>query len=40
MLGEYCVTSDIKLLTGKGEDAEGIDSKLMQCRGALLVVVF
>jgi phage/plasmid-associated DNA primase len=38
MLKDYCVTPDIKLLTGKSGDAEGTDSKLMQCRGALVAV--
>jgi len=38
MLGRYCVTPDIKLLTKKGGQAEGADSKLMQCRGALVAV--
>ena len=32
MLGEYCVTPDIKILTCNARSAEGADSKLMQCR--------
>ena len=38
MLGEYCVTPDIKILTCKTGSAEGPDSKLMSCRGALVAV--